>query len=65
MDFKPFTLCETLSTMVAGERFLSRANSHVFFKGLILSKTFSTVLAEETSSACLLSSFLCGSHCRV
>ncbi len=61
VDFKTFTLCETLSTVFAGERFLSSVNSHVYFKGFILSKTFSTLLAGETSSSGPLSSFSCGS----
>ncbi len=54
-------MSKNLSTVFAGERFLFRVNSHVSFKGFILSKTFSTVLAGETSSSCLLSTFLCGS----
>ncbi len=47
MIFKVSFLSETVSTLLAGVRLLSRVSSHVPFKGSWLSEAFSTLLAGE------------------
>ncbi len=45
--FKPFTLCETFSTLLACVWLLSSVNSHVLFKVSFVSKIVSTLFAGE------------------
>ncbi len=46
MTLKVSFKSETLSTMMAGEWFLSRVNSHVILKVILLCETLSTVMAH-------------------